>query len=301
MNYHTMNETQPTPVPFSAASNFEVPVVVPASAAPAEQSGHTIEPTVEPIVELFGMRINPIRMPQAVARIHEWIAQRSTPCRFVVTPNVDHVVMFAERADLREVYEDASLVLADGTPVVLAAKLLGRPVPERVAGSDLAPALFDAATPKQPLRVYLLGAAAGVAEQAAENIATRWDHVEVVGLYSPPLGFEHDEAENARILEKVNALHADVLVVGLGAPKQELWIHRHHQQLTVPVALCIGATIDFLAGEKRRAPRWMQRTGLEWLHRVATEPRRLFMRYARDAWRFPPIVWRQWKLQQSGK
>ena len=117
--------------------------------------------------------------------------------------------------------------------------------------------------------------------------------MEVTGTYCPPLGFEHDAAENAKILELIAAGHPDVLVVGLGAPKQELWVHRHRQQIQATVALCVGATIDFLAEHKRRAPLWMQKSGLEWLHRVATEPRRLLTRYARDAWRFPGIVWRQ--------
>jgi N-acetylglucosaminyldiphosphoundecaprenol N-acetyl-beta-D-mannosaminyltransferase len=109
------------------------------------------------------------------------------------------------------------------------------------------------------------------------------------------LGFERDDAENAKILNLIEAAAPDVLVVGLGAPKQELWVHSHRQQIAAPVALCVGATIDFLAGEKRRAPRWMQRTGLEWLHRCASEPRRLAKRYARDAVIFPKLVWRQWR------
>ncbi|HQU45083.1 MAG TPA: WecB/TagA/CpsF family glycosyltransferase, partial [Pirellulales bacterium] len=98
-----------------------------------------------------------------------------------------------------------------------------------------------------------------------------------------------------RLVEEINASRADVLLIGLGAPKQEFWIHRYHRQLDVPAALCVGATIDFLAGERRRAPRWMRRTGLEWLFRVLTEPRRLGRRYARDARQFPRLVWREWR------
>ena len=126
-----------------------------------------------------------------------------------------------------------------------------------------------------PLKVFLLGAAPGVAERAAERIHERWPSVEVVGSYSPPLGFEKDACENENILQQVAAAKPDVLVVGLGAPKQELWVHTHCQQIAAPVALCVGATIDFLAGEKPRAPVWMRRTGLEWVHRLASEPRRL--------------------------
>jgi N-acetylglucosaminyldiphosphoundecaprenol N-acetyl-beta-D-mannosaminyltransferase len=246
-------------------------------------------------VRLFGIDIDVANMQQAVDEIFGWVRQSDGPCRFVVTPNVDHAVLYQEHAALRAAYRDAGLVLADGLPVVLASRLLGKRLPERVAGSDLAPALFDAAQPEQKLRVYLLGAAPGVAERASRNIESRWPGVEVVGLYSPPLGFETDAAENERILQRIADAWPDILLVGLGAPKQELWVHAHHQRIAAHAALCVGATIDFLAGERRRAPVWMRKTGLEWLHRVLGEPRRLFARYARDAWVFPQLVWRDWR------
>jgi N-acetylglucosaminyldiphosphoundecaprenol N-acetyl-beta-D-mannosaminyltransferase len=250
---------------------------------------------VSQVVELFGMRIDSLRMPEAVEKLRGWIDAADGRCRYVVTPNVDHAVMYSERPDLRAAYERASLVLADGFPVVAASRLLGRPLPERVAGSDLAPALFAAAKPERKLRVYLLGAAPGVAERAGRNIEARWPNVEVVGTYSPPAGFERDERENGSILERINAARVDVLVIGLGAPKQELWIAAHHEQLNARTALCIGATIDFLAGEKKRAPQWMRRCGVEWLHRLLSEPKRLLKRYARDAVVFPRLVWREWR------
>ncbi len=193
---------------------------------------------------------------------------------------------------LRAAYADAAMVLADGMPLVWTSRLLGHPLPERVTGSDLVPALFTAVPSDRSLRVYLLGAAAGVAERAAANIARRWPAVEVVGTYSPPLGFEHDTVENAAILDRIAAARPDVLVVGLGAPKQELWVHEHRDRIAAPVALCVGATIDFLAGQVARAPAWMQTSGLEWLHRLASQPRRLARRYARDAWIFPQLVLR---------
>jgi N-acetylglucosaminyldiphosphoundecaprenol N-acetyl-beta-D-mannosaminyltransferase len=247
-------------------------------------------------VELFGVGIDPLRMDEAVGQVLAWVAQPAGRCQYVVTPNVDHVVMLQEQAGLREAYQSAGLVLVDGAPVLWSSRLLGQPVPERVAGSDLVPALFDAVTTERPLTVFLLGAAPGVAERAAANIQRRWPGVRVVDCYSPPLGFEHDEAENSRILERIALADPDVLVVGLGAPKQELWVSRHRGRIQAKAALCVGATIDFLAGEKARAPRWMQLIGLEWLHRVATEPRRLFKRYARDAWIFPQLVVREWWL-----
>lgn len=250
-------------------------------------------------VNLFGMKIDVANMALAVDTVLDWCDQEDVEgCRYVVTPNVDHAVMYQTNADLRTAYTKASLVLADGAPVVLASRLVQKALPERVAGSDLVPAVFDKVTEKQQtkkLRVYLLGAGPGVAERAAEAIHQRWSGIEVVGTYSPPMGFENDPAENEHIVSLIAESQPDLLLVGLGAPKQELWVSRHIEQIDAKAALCIGATIDFLAGEKSRSPRWMQRVGLEWLHRMMTEPSRLAKRYLRDAWIFPQLVWREWR------
>ena len=255
-------------------------------------------------VRLFGMSIDPLRMAEAVGRLLEWADDGDRRCRYVVTPNADHAVLLQEHERLRQAYADADLVLVDGMPVLFAAKLLRRGIPERVTGSDLVPALFTAATERhlnqrgrsadRQLRVYLLGAAPGVAQRAAIKIEQRWPGVQIVGCDSPAVGFEKRPEENEIILGSIAAADVDVLIVGLGAPKQELWVHAHRHRIAAPVALCVGATIDFLAGEKPRAPIWMRRIGLEWLHRMASEPRRLAKRYLRDAIRFPGLVWREW-------
>jgi N-acetylglucosaminyldiphosphoundecaprenol N-acetyl-beta-D-mannosaminyltransferase len=250
---------------------------------------------VQATVKMFGMEMNRMSSQEAVAEVLRWIDEDDGTCRYVVTPNVDHAVMFQENPALRASYEEASLILADGAPVVWASHLLGRPLPERVTGSDLTPAIFAAYTGERPLKLYLLGAAPGVAQRAAVEIEKQWPLIKVVGSYSPPLGFEHNERENESIIARVNADQPDLLILGLGAPKQELWIHRHHKRLTASAALCVGATIDFLAGEKSRAPKIVQRAGLEWMHRLLSEPRRLFRRYARDAWIFPQLMWREWR------
>lgn len=256
---------------------------------------------MSPVISLFGMKIDAVDMATAVETVTQWCADpREEHCRYVVTPNVDHTVMFQTDTDLQKSYEGAAMVLADGAPVVIASRLLNKALPERVAGSDLVPAMFEAASQRsdssaKPLRVFLLGAAPGVADRAAKVIHERWSGVEVVGTLSPPLGFEHDEAENEKILHAVAECKPDLVLIGLGAPKQELWIGRHADRLEAKAALCIGATIDFIAGEKSRAPRLLQKLGLEWVHRVATEPTRLAKRYARDAWVFPQLVWREWR------
>jgi N-acetylglucosaminyldiphosphoundecaprenol N-acetyl-beta-D-mannosaminyltransferase len=247
-------------------------------------------------VEMFGIAFDRVRMEQAVAQLLVWLREPDGPCQYVVTPNVDHVVLFQRSAALRQAYAGAGLVLADGAPVVAASQLLGRPLPERVAGSDLVPRLLNEAVWQRiGLRVYLLGGMPGVANRAAERIEKCWPGVRVVGTASPPPGFEADAELNAQLVARINDSQPDVLLIGLGAPKQELWVHRHHAQLNVPVALCVGSTIDFLAGQRRRAPRWMRRVGLEWLFRMLLEPRRLARRYARDAWLFPRLVWREWR------
>ncbi len=246
-------------------------------------------------VDLFGVRIDGLRMGEAVRQILNWVDEPNRACRFVVTPNVDHTIMLQEHEGLRAAYDHADLVLADGYPVILASWLLGKTLPERVAGSDLVPALFGGGDPERPLRTFLLGAAPGVAERAADKIIERWQGVEIVDTYSPPFGFENDDAEQAHILARVEAARPDLLVVGLGAPKQEVWVNEQRENLACSVALCVGATIDFLAGEKDRAPRWVQDVYLEWLYRMLSEPRRLFWRYMKDAWVFPQLVWREWR------
>ncbi len=247
--------------------------------------------------QMFGIEIDAYRMENAIDQIYQWIAGELKTCQYVVTPNVDHIVQLQENLALQESYKLAGMVLADGWPLVAASRLFGKNLPERVAGSDLVPRIFEAATERHPIRVFLLGAAPGVAIRAAENIQRKWANVTVVGTYSPPLGFEKCDHENQYIIERIAVVRPDVLVVGFGAPKQELWVTQHKDQIQAKVALCVGATIDFLAGQKRRAPRIMQRLGIEWLHRMLSEPRRLFKRYAYDARVFPGLVWKQFKSQ----
>ena len=253
-------------------------------------------------ISLFGITIDPLKQTEAVARLSDWTQQdRAGRCRFVVTPNVDHTRLLNENEGLREAYASADLVLADGMPVVLASRLLRKPLPERVTGADLVPALFAAASSPRLMTAFLLGAGPGVAERAKVAIETRWPAVKVTGVYSPPIGFEKNSKENEAILQRIADVRPDVLVVGLGAPKQELWVHRFQERIEAKIALCVGATIDFLAGEKRRAPLWMQKIGLEWCHRMMTEPKRLFRRYLHDAWVFPQLVYREWRAKPASR
>lgn len=241
-------------------------------------------------MKILGVEVDAVSMGEAVEVLWELIARPERRCEFVVTPNLDHARLLQENEALREAYADAALRLVDGMPLVWAARMLGRTVPERVAGSDLVPALLASATPERSLTFYLLGGAEGVAERAAKAMENANASVRCVGFHSPPIGFEKDEGQNARIAHLVAAAQPDVLIVGLGAPKQELWVHANRHRLQAKVALCVGATIDFLAGEATRAPEWMQRTGLEWVHRAARNPGRLLPRYAKDAVAFPRLL-----------
>lgn len=262
-------------------------------------------------VSLFDVEIDELDMLGSVDQIMGWLEElddenaeatlsndpnaTKLPCRYIVTPNVDHVVMLQNNEGLKAAYADAAMVVADGFPLIVASRLLGSPLPERVAGSELVEVFFDHLVDRDcSTRVYLLGAMPGVADRAAAKIRDRWAHVEIVGTHSPPFGFEHSEEESSEILERIEAADPEVVIFGVGAPKQELWTHRFREQLDGRVVFCVGATIDFLAGEKPQAPVWMRRSGLEWLHRCASEPKRLAKRYLVGAVVFPAIVFREW-------
>jgi N-acetylglucosaminyldiphosphoundecaprenol N-acetyl-beta-D-mannosaminyltransferase len=218
---------------------------------------------------------------------------RQSPCRFVVTPNSDHIVQLETREDLRRVYEAAHLVVADGMPLVWGSRLLGKPLPERVTGSELMPALCAEAA-RLGLRVYLLGGPPGVAELAKARLEERYPGLRVCGTDCPPLGFEKSPELESRILQKIQAATPDIVFVALGAPKQELWMHRSAPLLKSGVLLGIGAALEFCAGTVRRAPIWMQKIGAEWIFRLCQEPRRLARRYLRDT-EILLIIFREWR------
>jgi len=171
---------------------------------------------------LMGMEIDALTMEGAVDQLWTWITDspQFEGCRYVVTPNVDHAVLLQENADLQDAYRDAHLVLADGFPIVWASKLLNQPVPERVAGSELVPRMFEFFNHYGDLKVFLLGAAEGVAEVAAKNMLEQWPKVQTVGVYSPPMGFENDKVECAKILTRIAACKPDVVVVLGSSPPQ---------------------------------------------------------------------------------
>jgi N-acetylglucosaminyldiphosphoundecaprenol N-acetyl-beta-D-mannosaminyltransferase len=258
-----------------------------------------IDPTMNKKIRLFNIDIDQLTMKETVEKISRWLLSDEFHNHYVVTPNVDHIVNLHSNPKFKNAYSRASLIVADGRPVVLASKLLGKSLPEVVPGSDLVPAIFDYFQHqiKQPLRVFLLGAMPGVAEKASDNIHDKWPNVKVVGLFSPNFGFEKSAEASLTICQLVSEARADIVVFGVGAPKQELWSEQYAHQLNTKVILCVGATIDFLAGEKARAPIWVRKIGMEWLHRLMTEPKRLAKRYLVDAFIFPVLVFKEWKTK----
>ena len=196
----------------------------------------------------------------------------------VLTPNVDHVCLAETNEALVQAYADAALSLADGMPLVWLSRAMGQPLPEKISGSDLVGPLVARAA-REGLSVFLLGAKDGVGLRAADALKARHPELKIAGVLAPPLGFERDPAENASVLAAVTAAKPAFVLVALGAPKQELWIHAHHHALAPAVLLGIGATLDFIAGDAKRAPQLISRVGMEWLWRLAQEPRRLAHRY----------------------
>jgi len=197
---------------------------------------------------------------------------------YIVTPNTHHVTLLQSDAKFRRIYADAFLAVPDGVPLLWAGKLLGEPLRGRVNGTDLFEALCAQAA-RYDLRVFMLGGRPGAAEAARSVLEARNPGLQVCGTYCPPIGFERDPAESARILAAIEAARPHLLFVGLGAPKQEYWMYDNRAALRVPMSLGIGVSFEFVGGIVARAPVWMQRTGLEWFYRLVSEPKRMWRRY----------------------
>ncbi|GLC29713.1 WecB/TagA/CpsF family glycosyltransferase [Clostridium omnivorum] len=233
--------------------------------------------------------VDNITMDQAISAIDNLILIRENS--YIVTPNVDHIVRIESDTEFREIYDNASLVLTDGQPLIWISKLLKTPIVEKVSGSDLFPKVCELAALKG-YTMYFLGAAEGVADIAAAKLKKIYPGLKVVETYSPSFGFEKDALEAERIIKKVIDAQPDILVLALGTPKQEKFYYKYRTQFNVPLVLAVGASIDFVAGNIKRAPKWVSSYGFEWLYRLCKEPRRLFRRYIIDDMKIFRIVWK---------
>jgi N-acetylglucosaminyldiphosphoundecaprenol N-acetyl-beta-D-mannosaminyltransferase len=237
--------------------------------------------STRPRIRVGLAEVDCLTLSQTVARVCDLGARQSTR-EFVVTPNIHHISELRKSSQFRDAYADAALVLPDGFPVMLAMRALGARGQKRIAGSDLVPAVCRAAATKG-LSVGFLGGQRGAAAGAARRLEEAHPGLRVDIVEPAPPGFDHDEASLTGVLGHVAAADPDILFIGLGAPKQELFAHANRGRLGSGVALCVGAGIDFAAGVARRCPLVLQRVGLEWAWRLLNDPRRLAGRYATAA------------------
>ena len=231
--------------------------------------------------------VDNLTMGEAINETDRLICERKHA--YIVTPNMDHIVLMEKDLLFKEIYENADLILTDGKPLLWIAKSLGTPIKEKISGSDFFPEMCKLAA-KNGYKIYILGAAEGVAAKAAENLKNKYKGLQIAGTYSPPIGFEKDKDEVKSIIDKINVSGADILAVALGSPKGEKFIYRIRDRIEVALSISIGATIDFEAGNVKRAPKWMSNVGLEWLYRITQDPGRLIKRYWDDATSIVPIV-----------
>ncbi len=218
-------------------------------------------------VDILGVRVDSVTMPQAVAQVEGYMDERKNV--LIATANAEMIMRATHDAELKTILNEAALVVPDGAGTVWAAHHLGYEMPERVAGYDLAQELMRIA-PSKKQRVFFFGSAPGVAEKAKAKAEELYPGIEIVGTRD---GYFKPEDEPA-IIEEIKAAKPDLLLAALGVPKQEKWLYAHLQELNVPVSIGVGGTLDVMAGVMKRAPYWMQKAKLEWLFRGFLQPKR---------------------------
>ena len=249
---------------------------------------------------ILGVPIDDLTMPQALTRLEEFIALGRATGRShqIATINADFVVNSLHDPELRRILQESDMATADGMPLVLGSRLLGVPMGDRVTGADLVPVLAERAAEKG-YSMFLLGAREGVGLRAAEILQERYPGLQIAGVISPP-NVAIQEMDRT-ILDQIRRAKPDILLVAFGNPKQEKWIRMYADTIKVPVCIGVGGTFDMIAGITRRAPRWIQRAGLEWMYRLLQEPKRLWRRYVHDFGYFGYFFIRQWWAMRGGK
>lgn len=201
----------------------------------------------------------------------------------MITPNVDHLVRLQKDEEFYNCYKSADWVICDSKILYLVSKLTRNKIKEAIPGSSFFPSYYNYHKNNNEVKVFLLGAAPGIAVKAMNAINEKTGSKIIVGAHSPSYGFEKDEKECKEIINIINSSEANVLVVGVGAPKQEKWIYKYRYSLKkINLFMGLGATIDFESGNVKRAPNVFQKLGIEWFYRLLQEPRRLSKRYFKD-------------------
>lgn len=228
---------------------------------------------------LLNTYVNNFNMSEALDAIESLI--ESGKKSYVIAINVDVVIKIEEDSYLKEIADNADIVLVDGKPLVWIANYYKRPVKEKVSGSDLVPLLCARAVEKQ-YSIYIIGGKEGIAQKARKRLEKMYPGITIVGTYSPPFGFEKDEAELNKINQQITKVKPDIVIACFGCPKQEKWVYENYIKYDAKLSICAGATVDFLSGNISRAPKWMSDQGLEWFYRFLQEPKRMFKRYFVD-------------------
>ena len=253
-------------------------------------------------VAILGTPVDILDMNQTLGRLEQFIQERHF--HQVATANTDFLVNAMSDPELQHILRNADLVVPDGMPLVWASRIMGSPLPERVTGADLVPRLAALAAQKG-YRIYMLGGRPEVAQCAKAKMEADYPGIQIVGCTSPPPA-SIIEMDGDALLRDIERAAPDILLVAFGNPKQEKWIHMHRERLrNVPVCIGVGGTFDFIAGEVPRASAALQKSGFEWMHRLAHNPRYLWKRYGRDLTQAGPSLWQQWrtlrKLPSVGK
>ena len=253
------------------------------------------------MTQVFGIEFSSLDEQAILDRFSANIQDGGGP-RLLVTTNMDHVVNLAGSSpsseEYREAYSSAWIATADGWPVFLYARLRGAKIPSRITGADLVKSLFSRLEPERH-KIFVIGSNAATCESLSRSLEDRGFDSACIGWAVPEFGFETDERRSADIARRVREHRTTHLFMGVGSPKSEVWVYKNRDALGDVFAFGFGAGLDFLAGTQDRSPRWMQKVGLEWLWRLAHEPRRLGPRYLFNSWRFFGAIKRD--LQFSGR
>lgn len=228
---------------------------------------------------LLNTYVNNLSMSETISEIEKMIACEKKS--YIVAINVDVVMKIEHDPYLKKITDNADMVLVDGKPVIWVSKIHKNPVKAKISGSDLVP-LLCAEAAHNGYSMFIIGGKEGIAEKAKIRLEEQYPAINIVGTYAPPFGFENNPKELDKINNMISEKRPDLLIACFGCPKQEKWIYENYQKYDAKVSICAGATVDFLAGNVNRAPKWMSEHGLEWFYRFLQEPKRMFKRYFID-------------------
>jgi N-acetylglucosaminyldiphosphoundecaprenol N-acetyl-beta-D-mannosaminyltransferase len=241
-------------------------------------------------VNILGVQVSSLTNEELLDTITNSITSKQFS-QIAITPTNSIVAAYKEKG-ISEIYNKAEIVLCDGMPVKWASHFLGTPIKERITGLDVLPNLVKLSSEKN-FSLFLLGASPGVGDQLAKIITEQYPSVTIAGIYVPPFMKVFTEEENQKMVNAVNASNADIVLVSLTAPKQDIWIAQNRSILNTAVYIGIGGAFEVMAGLTKRSPVWIQNVGLEWFYRFIQEPKRLFRRYFIEAPVFIPLVIKQ--------